>query len=105
MALVETFLFIFLLRDFTGTSKFLLGSTVAIMCLFELPVFYYVDRLFTRVQLTTLLSCCHCVFALRCLLYVIIPRNIPSLVLLVEPLHGLTFGMMWATAVEYGKRL
>lgn len=105
MALVETFLFIFLLRDFVGATSFLLGSTIAVMCLFEMPVFFYVDRLFGRLQLTTLLSFCHFVFALRCVLYVSLPRNYPMLVLLVEPLHGITFAVMWSTAVEYGKRL
>merc|ERR1712008_620232 len=105
MGLVETFLFIFLMRDFIGTSKFLLGWTIAVMCLFELPVFFYVDRLFSRFELTRLLSLCHVVFAVRCLLYSALPRSCPATVLLVEPLHGITFAMMWSVAVEYGKRL
>jgi len=105
MSLVETFLFIFLLRDFKGSSNVLLGFTIAVMCLFELPVFFYVDRLIKRFELTRLLSLCHIVFSVRCLLYSVLPRCCPATVLLVEPLHGITFAMMWSVTVEYGKRL
>jgi MFS family permease len=105
MSLVETFLFIFLLRDFDGTSTFLLGGTIAMMCVFEVPVFLLTDRLFPHVRLTTILSVCHVIFAVRCVLYSILPRAHPSWILLIEPLHGITFAMMWTTAVEYGKRI
>lgn len=106
MALVETYLFIFLLRDFDPpASKLLLGSTIAVMCLFEMPVFFYVDRLFARFSMTALLSFCHMVFALRCVIYTILPRSCVATVLLTEPLHGVTFALMWSAAVEYGKRI
>merc|ERR1719506_3401017 len=105
MALVESFLFIFLIRDFDPpASSLLLGSAVAVMCAFELPVFYYVHHIFDRVGLTRLLSCCHVVFAVRCLAYTALPRDAPALVLVIEPLHGVTFACMWAVSVEYAKR-
>jgi len=105
MALVETFLFIFLLRDFQGTSSLLCGSTIAMMCAFEVPIFLYIDAAFTRVRLTSLLSLCHVVFAARCVAYSLLPQAYPATVLLIEPLHGITFAVMWSAAVEYGKRL
>ncbi|CAK0825517.1 unnamed protein product [Prorocentrum cordatum] len=95
MSLVESFLFVFLLREFKGATSLLCGATIAVMCLFEMPVFFFFDRLLSRFQLTTLLSFCHLVFAVRCLAYAILPRDQPWAVLVVEPLHGLTFALMW----------
>jgi len=45
------------------------------------------------------------VLALRCVLYAILPRSQPWLVLLVEPLHGFTFAAMWCATVEYARKL
>ena len=53
----------------------------------------------------TLLSICHLIFAVRCILYAVLPRSYPFTVLIVEPLHGITFAMMWSVSVEYGKRI
>mmetsp|Transcript_49585 Transcript_49585/g.105518 ORF Transcript_49585/g.105518 Transcript_49585/m.105518 type:complete len:478 (-) Transcript_49585:58-1491(-) len=106
MSLVETFLFVFMLRDFQGTTSFLLGATILVMCAFEIPVFMWVDKkLFHKWNLTTLLSACHVIFAIRCFLYAACPREHAWLVLLIEPLHGITFAAMWSCSVEYAKRL
>lgn len=102
MAMVETFLFVYLERSFEPpATKFLLGLTVAVMCLFELPVFTYFDRALDYLREQDILNCCHLFFALRCLLYISIPRGHVWLVLLVEPLHGITFAAMWCAAVRY----
>lgn len=105
MALVETYLFVYLLRDFQNTSRKLLGCSVAVMCTFELPVFFYIRRLIDRVPLTLLLSACHAVFALRTFAYSMLPYDYPWMVLLVEPLHGITMAAMWSCSVEFGRRL
>ena len=105
MSLVETFLFVFLLREFKGTSHLLLGGTVFVMCVGEVPVFRHVDKAFKYISLTGLLSFCHHIFAVRCVLYAFLPRAYAFTVLLVEPLHGITFACMWSCSVEYGKRL
>jgi len=105
MSLVENFLFLFLSREFQGVPNFLLGWTVLVMNMFELPVFLYIHKAFACFGLIRMLSFCHYVFALRCVLYSILPRAQPITVLLVEPLHGITFAIMWSCSVEYGKRL
>eukprot|EP00927_Polykrikos_kofoidii_P077438 TRINITY_DN74377_c0_g1_i1.p1 TRINITY_DN74377_c0_g1~~TRINITY_DN74377_c0_g1_i1.p1 ORF type:complete len:422 (+),score=62.30 TRINITY_DN74377_c0_g1_i1:129-1394(+) len=107
MSLHETFFLVFLRTEFVNTTKLLCGASVAMMCLFEIPVFMYAERLWTNdaIGLTTVMVACQLILALRCWLYLTIPHDQPWLVLLVEPLHGLTFGGMWVATVEYGRRI
>eukprot|EP00391_Amoebophrya_sp_Ameob2_P002011 CAMPEP_0179000518 /NCGR_PEP_ID=MMETSP0795-20121207/10730_1 /TAXON_ID=88552 /ORGANISM="Amoebophrya sp., Strain Ameob2" /LENGTH=203 /DNA_ID=CAMNT_0020693551 /DNA_START=65 /DNA_END=676 /DNA_ORIENTATION=+ len=102
MAMVETFLFVYLEREFVPPAdKTLLGLSVAVMCVFELPVFFYFERVLEVLSERTVLNLCHVVFALRCLLYVLLPRG--NVFLLVEPLHGITFAAMWTASVHYAQ--
>eukprot|EP00929_Paragymnodinium_shiwhaense_P057869 TRINITY_DN28984_c0_g1_i2.p1 TRINITY_DN28984_c0_g1~~TRINITY_DN28984_c0_g1_i2.p1 ORF type:complete len:460 (+),score=89.13 TRINITY_DN28984_c0_g1_i2:53-1432(+) len=109
MALVECFLFIYLLQDFDHTPNFLVGLAVTVMCGFEVPVFAYFHKFAGGenpcMSLRTVLTACHIILAIRLVLYASLPRDCPWLVLLIEPLHGLTFAAMWNAAVEYGKQL
>eukprot|EP00929_Paragymnodinium_shiwhaense_P096908 TRINITY_DN58648_c0_g1_i2.p1 TRINITY_DN58648_c0_g1~~TRINITY_DN58648_c0_g1_i2.p1 ORF type:complete len:337 (-),score=38.27 TRINITY_DN58648_c0_g1_i2:11-880(-) len=107
MSLVENFLLVFLLQDFYNTPKVLLGASVTCMCVFEIPVFKYIALLWSKhgYSLNSILLGCQGILVLRCLLYTALPPSQPWLVLLIEPLHGLTFGAMWAATVEYGQRL
>merc|ERR1712032_240900 len=93
MSLVENFLLVFLLQDFNNTPKILLGASVAMMCAFEVPVFKYIGSTWSRyrISLTTILIVCQAVLVSRCLLYTLLPASQPWLVLLIEPLHGVTF--------------
>lgn len=109
MSLVETFLFIYVLRDFQNAPKFLVGLMVTLMCGFEVPVFKYFHVVAggpsPLMSLKTVLSVCHIILAVRCILYAAIPAQHPWLVLFIEPLHGITFAAMWAASVTYGKIL
>ncbi|CAE7432690.1 malA [Symbiodinium microadriaticum] len=105
MALVESFLFVYLSADFVGASKQLLGASVSVMCIFEVPVYLLIQRLIDRFPLTLLLSCCHVIFAFRVFAYSILPEDRPYFVLFIEPLHGATMAAMWACSVELGRRL
>jgi len=107
MCLVENFLLVFLLQDFAGTTSLLLGLSIAVMCAFEIPVFRYVATLWTKYDwsLAAVILVCQLVLSLRCLLYTLLPPSAPWLVLLVEPLHGITFAAMWTATVEYGRRI
>ena len=105
MALVESFLFVYLASDFYGTSRQLLGASVAVMCFFEVPVYLYIQQLIDRFSLTLLLSSCQAIFAFRVFAYSILPEDKPYFVLFIEPLHGATMAAMWACSVELGRRL
>ena len=105
MALVESFLFVYLATDFVGASKQLLGAAVAVMCFFEVPVYLCIQWLIDRLPLTLLLSACQVIFAFRVFAYSLLPGDRPYLVLFIEPLHGATMAAMWACSVELGRRL
>eukprot|EP00746_Dinoflagellata_sp_MGD_P078087 gnl/MRDRNA2_/MRDRNA2_31253_c0_seq1.p1 gnl/MRDRNA2_/MRDRNA2_31253_c0~~gnl/MRDRNA2_/MRDRNA2_31253_c0_seq1.p1 ORF type:complete len:216 (+),score=16.97 gnl/MRDRNA2_/MRDRNA2_31253_c0_seq1:45-650(+) len=105
MALVESFLFVYLIQDFPGTSYKLLGFAMIVMCASELPVFLHVRWLVEQYSLTMMLSCCHLLLALRVLAYGCLPSGASWLVLFIEPLHGITFTLMWCCSVEFGRRL
>lgn len=107
MALVENYLNVFLLQDFVGCPKVLLGAATAVMCLFEIPVFKLIGRCWTedRSSLIAVLTAAEVLLAVRCVLYAVLPRSRPWLVLLVEPLHGFTFAAMWCASVEFARRI
>lgn len=107
MALVENFLNVFLLQDFIGTPTVLIGLATAVMCTFEIPVFKYIGKMWRddTSGVVNALVACEAILALRCCLYMVLPRHQPWLVLLVEPLHGITFAGMWCASVEYARRL
>merc|ERR1719223_885354 len=107
MGLVENFIFVFLVQDFVGTTKLLLGCSIAMMCAFEVPIFKYIRYLFQYpgIGLNGVILICYLFLALRCCLYTLLPEKQPWLVLLIEPLHGITFAAMWAATIEYGSQL
>lgn len=106
MSLIEGFLFVWLREDFQGTTNLLLGVATLVMCAFEVPVFKYIARLWRgEGSMTSVLFLCQVMLIARLLLYTLLPSNLPALVLLVEPLHGICFAAMWAATVEYGKRI
>lgn len=105
MSLVESFLFVYLMEDFEGVSQKLLGASVATMCIFELPVFFYIKQLIDRFELKYLITACYMVLSTRCFAYSMLPRNMPWLVLMIEPMHGITMAAMWSCSVEFGRRL
>lgn len=112
MCLIENFLFIFLVQEFTPQpSNFMLGGSTTVMCLFEIPVFAYLgpwlekqpkdsDKAFTTVLFT-----CQIITAARCVLYALMPRNMAWLAVVIGCLQGISFAAMWTASMEYAKRL
>eukprot|EP00403_Amphidinium_massartii_P030127 CAMPEP_0178399070 /NCGR_PEP_ID=MMETSP0689_2-20121128/15093_1 /TAXON_ID=160604 /ORGANISM="Amphidinium massartii, Strain CS-259" /LENGTH=541 /DNA_ID=CAMNT_0020019841 /DNA_START=83 /DNA_END=1708 /DNA_ORIENTATION=+ len=107
MSLVENFLNVYLLQDFIGTPGILLGFATAIMCMGEVPVFKVADGFMKRRKngIMKLLVFSELALALRCVLYAVLPASCPWLVLIVEPIHGLTFAGMWCSTVAYAQKL
>merc|ERR1740121_722150 len=108
--LIENFLFVYLVQEFDNVSNFILGSSVTVMCIFEIPVFKYVGPWLERQPqgsqraITITLVLCLIIQALRCWLYAIMPRDMAWLVLVIGVLQGVTFAAMWVAAMEYAKR-
>jgi len=106
MSLIEGFLAVWLLQDFEGATKLLYGVATVVMCLFEVPVFKYIGRLWKgEGSMTYVLLGCQVMLIIRLYLYTLLPSDMPALVLLVEPLHGICFAAMWAATVEYAKTI
>lgn len=111
MCLIENYLFVYLIQEFDGTPSLLLGASTAVMCLFEIPVFKYLGAYLenqpadSETGITMVLFGCQVIVALRCFLYLMIPKQHVWLVLFVEPLHGICFAGMWGATMEYAKRL
>lgn len=121
----EQYLFLFLRNDedFEPVAPhWVLGAAVTTMGLAEALVFRHEDRL--RTMIVTHFSrrlevfprtadqdhhvvfvFCGCMLSLRYLLYAALPRHLPGLVLLVEPLHGLTYALMFGGAVRRAREL
>jgi len=103
-ALQEVYEFVYLIKGFQGATNTLLGTTLAVMTLSELPIFHFSDKLI-QAGFMTVYSSCQVMMSVRCVLYAALPSNKPWMVLLIEPFHGATFAAMWAASVEFGRRV
>eukprot|EP00912_Choanoflagellata_sp_UC4_P001864 UC4_evm1s1196 len=98
---IENFLFIFLLS--IGAKEGLLGLARAVTCFFEVPFFLLATRLIAWMGVFGVLMFTMGCYALRLLLYanIGVPGGMfasPSWVLAVEPLHGVTYALMWSAS-------
>eukprot|EP01084_Bolivina_argentea_P166590 289199_1 len=77
------------------------------MVLGEVPIFYWSKWLLDKIGIIGLLSIAHVAYVVRCVAYTMLPqtRYYSWFILLIEPLHGLTYGGMWIASVEYGSKL
>ena len=101
MGIIETFRFWHLQN--LGASQLLLGLSLIMGCIPEIVVMFvmtYIIKLLGE-HICLYLACV--AFACRFMGYSFL-RN-PWFVMLVEPLHGLTFGVMYGAATAYGSRL
>eukprot|EP00919_Chromeraceae_sp_WS-2016_P050391 GHVR01119521.1.p1 GENE.GHVR01119521.1~~GHVR01119521.1.p1 ORF type:complete len:123 (-),score=22.00 GHVR01119521.1:322-690(-) len=104
MAIVEQFLFLYLMEVFDVTSNFL-GMVIVVMTIFEVPVFFYDKVIFAKFSMKGLLVLSHVTFVVRMLGYTLVPKEHPWLVLLLEPLHGINYAAMWSVAVSLARSL
>ncbi|KAK9832540.1 hypothetical protein WJX81_007525 [Elliptochloris bilobata] len=90
-----TFLFLFL--DELGGSELLMGLTITITCIAEVPVFFFTGWLLEAVGVKVVLHGVLAVYILRLGYYSILEHLVtPWAVLPIELLHGVTFGLAWA---------
>ena len=98
MGVISTFLFWYLklLRD---VPQILFGLCILCSCSMEVFVLFFSDRVFRLISQVNCFSIACVVYAIRLASYSVI-RN-PWMVLIVEPLHAITFGLMYAAASTY----
>jgi PPP family 3-phenylpropionic acid transporter len=100
-AIVNNFLFLFL--DGIGASRTLMGFSLTVATLSELPIFFYSDRLLRRWGARGLLAVALGAYALRMFAYAWMPA--PGWVLPISLLHGLSFSAMWVAGVSYASAI
>ena len=100
-AMVDNFLLIHLKT--LGASESLFGLMIAAQGLSEIPVFFFSGSMIRRLMPRGVLLMAFLVFALRALLYSMIPD--PTWAVGVHMLHGLSFSAMLAAGVIYVSRI
>jgi MFS transporter, PPP family, 3-phenylpropionic acid transporter len=95
--------FLFLYMNSLGASKALMGLSLAVATISELPVWFYSNRLLERfgtrnVLVISLLACAAQGFAYSLMVN-------PLWVLPIQLLHGLAFSASWAAGVAYSGKI
>jgi hypothetical protein len=99
MAVVESLVFLFF--EFLGGSNTMCGMTVALTVAFEIPIFFLAPQLLRRLSSESLLFIAACCYITRVVGYSLIPTGHAVLVLLLEPLHGVTFACAQTSTVHF----
>ena len=102
--IVDRLLFVYLLDDFNAT-KFLCGLTVGATVMFELPLFYYGKDILNFLGPPTMMAIALISFVIRMFGYTWLTKSTLNYILLLELLHGLTFGLMWTASVNIASKI
>jgi MFS family permease len=92
---------IFLFFEFLGSSYTLMSATVVLTVLFEIPIFHVAPRLLKTFGCNGLLFGASLAYVGRVLGYTIVPKDQPAWVLLLEPLHGVTYACSQTASVSF----
>ena len=81
-----------------------MSISVTLTCVAEVPVFQFAGQIQSALGISGSVTLVLAAFVLRLTAYATMPAW-PSLwlVLCVEPLHGVTFGLAWATGTAFAK--
>lgn len=96
-SMVEGMLFL-LLRELQA-STLLCGLSVVVTVLFELPIFSYASQLLQLLGIRRMILLGQAAWVVRAVFYANI--RVPWTVLLIEPLHGVTFALVWIAAIQH----
>jgi len=94
--------FLFLYLDQLGASRSLMGISLLVATLSEIPIFFFGERLLNRLGARGLILLSLSATVLRMLAYALLPA--PIYALPINLLHGFTFSAMWIAAVSYANR-
>ncbi|MEZ4620514.1 MAG: major facilitator superfamily domain-containing protein 6 [Caldilineaceae bacterium] len=94
--------FLFLYLDELAASKSLMGATLLVATVSEVPIFFFGDRLLNRLGARGLLLLSLSASVVRMTAYALMPAA--WYVLPINLLHGLTFSAMWVAGVSYANR-
>lgn len=96
LSVVNNFLFIFL--NSIHAPTILLGLTILVNILIEIPLFQASDYLFSKLKCRHMMAIALASGFMRFFCFCMLTN--PWYVLLIEPLHGLTFAFAWLPAIK-----
>ncbi len=91
--------YLFLLMSALGASETLMGISLTISTLSEIPVMFFGNRLLKRLGATGLIALSLGVIGLRSVLFFLAAS--PLAIIIIQLLHGFTFPSLWLAAVKY----
>ena len=97
LSMIHNYFFIYL--DGLGANSILKGWSLTIATFSELVVMFFSDKLLKRWKANWLVALSLLVLACRLFLYAVVRS--PEIALLVQLLHGPTFGLIWVAGVSY----
>lgn len=100
-AVIHNYLFLYM--NDLGASKTMMGFSLTIATLSELPMFFFADRFLARWSAKGLFVFGTLVYVIRAMALSFI--NIPGLILVTQLTHGLTFSAMWVAGVSYADQI
>lgn len=103
MSIVESLIFLWF-EELGGTFT-IMGLTVCVTVMFELPLFHLAPRLLDHLGPGRLQQIASVAYIIRVLGYTLVPQGAMAWVLLLEPLHGVTIGCASTSSVEYMAQL
>ena len=103
-SLVEGLVFLFFVNHLHASNT-LCGVSVLITVLFEIPIFAFAPRITKSLSTLQMLLIAHVAYIVRAIGYTCIPVDHPWLVLLFEPLHGVTYAFFQMSTVVYCSEL
>jgi len=101
MASINNYLFIYM--ESLGSSESLMGLALTVSTLSEIPVLFFADRMMRRFGTRGMLVLAMTVIGARLLLYSV--TSLPWAVLVIQLLHGLTFGPIYVAGVAYADQV
>lgn len=97
------FQFLFLYLELLGASRTMMGWTLMIATVSELPIFFYSDYLLLRMGSSGLMLVSMIVSTLRLLAYALMPNAWYALAL--AAFHGLSFSARWSAGVSFSNSI
>eukprot|EP00405_Crypthecodinium_cohnii_P035471 CAMPEP_0206534160 /NCGR_PEP_ID=MMETSP0325_2-20121206/5384_1 /ASSEMBLY_ACC=CAM_ASM_000347 /TAXON_ID=2866 /ORGANISM="Crypthecodinium cohnii, Strain Seligo" /LENGTH=428 /DNA_ID=CAMNT_0054030919 /DNA_START=126 /DNA_END=1408 /DNA_ORIENTATION=+ len=95
--------FVFLLVDDLGGSTAIMGTSILLNICTEVPIFQYSGKIIKLVGARGIIYIGVVAHVLRLVGYALAPT--PGAVLLVEPLHGVTFALIWSNLASIGAEI
>ena len=83
-----------------------MGLCLTVECVFETPILWFSGRVLLAIGEQRMLAVVMATYAVRLAAYAALPSlGNPVYILAIEPLHGVTFGLMWTAGVSYANKL